>query len=95
MLTKTLTSEPVGEIKAVGIEAPVARCAPRPRFAAVASFLAIVAQFGLILAIVDYWQLESLSLVRLMSLAFAGFIIHHLLPQIIHIGLVIFIFGYR
>src|SRR4029453_4285284 len=33
------------------------------------------------LAIVDYWQLESLSLVRLMSLAFAGFIIHHLLPQ--------------
>jgi hypothetical protein len=81
MLTKTLTSEPVGETKAVGIEPPVARCAARPRFAALVPFLAIVAQFGLILAIVDYWQLESLSLVRLMSLAFAGFIIHHLLPQ--------------
>src|SRR6266550_2752123 len=80
MLTKTLTSEPVGEIKAVGIEASVARYAPRPRFAALASFFAIVAQFGLIVMVVDYWQLESLSLSRVMQLAFVGFVIHHLLP---------------
>jgi hypothetical protein len=81
MLTKTLTSEPVGEIKAVGIEASVAPYAPRPRFAALASFFAIVAQFGLIVMVADYWQLESHLLTRLLWLAFVGFIIHHLLPQ--------------
>ena len=80
MLTKTLTSEPVGEIKAVGIEVSVARYAPRPRFAALASFFAIVAQFGLIVMVVDYWQLESQLLTRLLWLAFGGFIIHHSLP---------------
>src|SRR6266536_2845371 len=80
MLTKTLTSEPAGETKAVGVEASVARRTPRLRFAAVAPFLAIVAQFGLIVMVVGYWQLESLPLARLMALAFAGFVIHHLLP---------------
>jgi hypothetical protein len=80
MLTKTLTSEPVGETKAVGVEASVVRCAPRPHFAALASFLAIVAQFGLIVLVVNYWHLESLPRGRLMQLAFAGFVIHHLLP---------------
>lgn len=80
MLTKTLTSEAVDEIKAVGIEASVARYAPRPRFAALASFWAIVAQFGLIVMVVDYWQLESQLLTRLLWLAFGGFIIHHWLP---------------
>jgi len=80
MLTKTLTSEPVGEIKAVVVEPSVARCTPRSRFAALATFLAIVAQFGLIVMVVGYWQLESLPLARLMALAFAGFVIHHLLP---------------
>src|SRR6266567_5351425 len=81
MLTKTLTSEPAGETKAVGVEASVARRTPRLRFAAVAPFLAIVAQFGLIVMVVGYWQLESLPLARLMALAFAGFVIHHLLPM--------------
>ena len=80
MLTKTLTSEPVGEIKAVVVEPSVARCTPPSRFAALATFLAIVAQFGLIVMVVGYWQLESLPLARLMALAFAGFVIHHLLP---------------
>ena len=46
----------------------------------VAQFLAVVAQFGLIVLVVDYWQLESQLLARLMWLAFVGFIIHHLLP---------------
>src|SRR6266567_3500196 len=81
MLTKTLTSEPVGETKARGVEAPVARRTLRPRFAALAPFFAIVAQFALIVMVVDYWQLESQLLSRLMWLAFVGFIIHHLLPQ--------------
>ena len=46
----------------------------------VAPFLAVVAQFGLIVLVVNDWQLENLSLSRLMALAFGGFIIHHLLP---------------
>jgi hypothetical protein len=43
--------------------------------------LAVVVQFGLIVLAVGYWQLESLTLARLMQLAFAAFVIHHLLPQ--------------
>jgi len=46
----------------------------------VAPFLAVVAQFGLIALVVSEWQLESLSVSRLLDLAFVGFIIHHLLP---------------
>jgi hypothetical protein len=45
-----------------------------------AQFLAVVAQFGLVVLLVQYWQLESLSFSRLMQLAFVGFVIHHLLP---------------
>ena len=52
----------------------------RQHVAEVAQFLAVVAQFGLIVMVVDYWQLESLPLARLMALAFVGFVIHHLLP---------------
>jgi alginate O-acetyltransferase complex protein AlgI len=43
-------------------------------------FLAVVAQFGLIVLVVKDWQLENLLLSKLMALAFVGFIIHHLLP---------------
>ena len=46
----------------------------------VAQFVAIVVQFGLIVVVLDFWQLESQLLARVMWLAFAGFIIHHLLP---------------
>src|SRR6266480_8155647 len=52
----------------------------RQHVAEVAQFLAVVAQFGLIVMVVNYWQLESLALARLMALAFVGFVIHHLLP---------------
>src|SRR5438067_7679924 len=48
--------------------------------ARLAQFLAVIAQFGLIVMVVNYWQLESLALARLMALAFVGFVIHHLLP---------------
>src|SRR6266480_3869357 len=51
----------------------------RQHVAEVAQFLAVVAQFGLIVMVVANWQLESLPLARLMSLAFVGFVIHHLL----------------
>jgi len=52
----------------------------RQHIAEVAQFLAVVAQFGLVVLLVQYWQLESQPLSRLMWLAFAGFVIHHLLP---------------
>src|SRR5262245_2559838 len=45
-----------------------------------AQFLAIVVQFGLIVLVVHQWRLESVTLSRVMQLAFVGFIIHHLLP---------------
>src|SRR6266571_1423060 len=44
-------------------------------------FLTILIQFALLVVVVDYWQLESQPLTRLMWLAFAGFIVHHSLPQ--------------
>src|SRR6266480_4688226 len=52
----------------------------RQHIAEVAQFLAVVAQFGLIVLLVQYWQLESQLLTRLMWLAFGVFVIHHLLP---------------
>jgi hypothetical protein len=45
-----------------------------------AQFLAVVAQFGLIVLVMRDWQLENALLNRLMDLALVGFIIHHLLP---------------
>ena len=46
-----------------------------------AQFLAIFAQFALIVVAIDQWHLESQLLARLMWLALAGFIVHHFLPQ--------------
>src|SRR5438105_1014912 len=46
-----------------------------------AQFLVVLVQFALIAIVIDYWQLESQPLARLMWLAFAGFIVHHSLPQ--------------
>src|SRR5947208_12320562 len=45
-----------------------------------AQFLAVIVQFGLIVMVVNYWQLDSRPLARVMALAFVGFVIHHLLP---------------
>src|SRR6266480_4555331 len=49
--------------------------------ATLAQFLAVIVQFGLIVMVVNYWQLESQLLARLMWLAFVGFVVHHLLAQ--------------
>jgi hypothetical protein len=43
-------------------------------------FLAIAAQFGLIVMALDYWQLESPLVSRVMQVSFVGFLIHHFLP---------------
>jgi hypothetical protein len=81
MLTESQISE-AREMKIVDSEAPTARRSSLRSYASgLAPLLAVVVQFGLIVMVVQYWQLESLSLARLMQLAFFGFVIHHLLPM--------------
>src|SRR6266487_4581836 len=78
-MIKSQTSERLTEKRiAVCEELPPRRV--RRYAAGLAQFLAVVAQFGLITLVVSDWQLETLSVSRLMDLAFVGFIIHHLLP---------------
>jgi hypothetical protein len=77
--TESQTSERPSEIRIAVRE----ELSPRPvrRYAArLAQFLAVVAQFGLIVLVMRDWQLENALLSRVMDLAFVGFIIHHLLP---------------
>ena len=81
MLAKTqnATSPSQGTI-VVGEPASSNRVALLGHLPGLAPFLAVLVQFGLIILVIDRWQLESVSLVRLLELAFAGFVIHHLLP---------------
>jgi hypothetical protein len=81
MSTRNQVSEPLGETTTTVVEDLVSRRSSVRRYAPeVALFLAVVVQFGLIVLAVGDWQLENLSLSRLMQLAFVGFIVHHLLP---------------
>src|SRR4030095_736966 len=59
---------------------PPRRKSVQQHIAKIAEFLVVVAQFGVIVLLVQYWQLENQLLARLMWLAFVGFVIHHLLP---------------
>jgi alginate O-acetyltransferase complex protein AlgI len=80
MLPETLPSEPPETGRLVDkAPAPQPKSLARHAFA-LARFLAVVAQFGLIVLVMRDWQLENALLSRLMDLAFVGFIIHHLLP---------------
>src|SRR5215471_250420 len=78
--TEIQTSDQRLELKLTTAQAPPRRKSGRQHIAEVAQFLAVVAQFGLVVLLVQYWQLESQLLARLMWLAFVGFVIHHLLP---------------
>ena len=80
MLTENRASKEVGELTTAVREAARPRNRLRQYTVGIASFAAVVVQFGLIVLVLNYWQLESLALVRLMQLAFVGFVIHHLLP---------------
>jgi len=80
MLTENRASKEVGELATAVRETARPRDRLRQYTVGVASFAAVVIQFGLIVLVLSYWQLESLALVRLMQLAFVGFVIHHLLP---------------
>lgn len=82
MFTQVQTGITVTESKAAGAEGPTAGRGLFERHGRmVAPFLAVVLQLGLIVMVVNYWQLETLALARLMQLAFFGFVIHHFLPQ--------------
>ena len=78
--TEIQTGDQRLELRLTTAKAPPRRRSVRQHIAEVAQFLAVVAQFGLVVLLVQYWQLESQLLARLMWLAFVGFIIHHLLP---------------
>src|SRR5215471_6411871 len=78
--TEIQTSDQRLELKLTTAKAPPRRKSVRQHIAKVAEFLVVVAQFGLVVLLVQYWQLESQLLARLMWLAFVGFVIHHLLP---------------
>src|SRR6266487_1521044 len=81
MLTESQTSDQRDGIAVAVVEAPPPRRSSLGRYASgLAPFFAVVVQFGLIVLVVDQWQLESVSLARLLQLAFVGFVIHHLLP---------------
>src|SRR5437773_4685773 len=78
--TEIRTGDQRLELRLTTAKAPPRRRSVRQHIAEVAQFLAVVVQFGLVVLLVQYWQLESQLLARLMWLAFVGFVIHHLLP---------------
>jgi alginate O-acetyltransferase complex protein AlgI len=81
MLTKDQAYSPPNETNMTLVEELFAKPGFVGRYAReLASFVAIVVQFGLLVLVVSDWQLENLSVSRLMQLAFVGFVIHHLLP---------------
>ena len=81
-MIETPTFDGRGEMRVAVDEGPLRQGSSFRRYAReLAAFSAIAVQFGLIVMVIDQWQFESLSLSRLMDLAFVGFVIHHLLPQ--------------
>jgi hypothetical protein len=78
-MTESKTSERPNETKIAVCEELFPRRGRRDT-ARLAQFLAVFAQFGLIVLVVNYWHLEGLPLGRLMQLGLIGFVIHHLLP---------------
>src|SRR5207237_7181201 len=78
--TEIQTADQRLDLRLTTANAPPCGKSVRQHIAKVAEFLVVVAQFGLVVLLVQYWQLESQLLARLMWLAFVGFVIHHLLP---------------
>src|SRR5437763_5893520 len=82
MLTERQSSQRLHKTNVAVVETPVPRRDHARGYAVrVAPFFAVLVQFGLVALVVEYWQVESQSLARLMWLAFIGFVIHHLLPR--------------
>jgi hypothetical protein len=80
MLTQAKTYNEPDATSVVRVTQPLTSRCLRDYLNRPAQFLAVVVQFALIAVVIGYWQLESQQLTRLMWLAFAGFIVHHLLP---------------
>jgi hypothetical protein len=81
MLTKAGTSKVLDEASVAAVETTRPQRESLGRYVlGLTPFLAVVVQFGLIVLVINQWQLESLSLSRVMQLAFVGFVIHHFLP---------------
>ena len=80
MLTETKTYIGSDATTIVAATQPPSTQVSRHYLSRLARFLAVLVQFALIAVVIDYWQLESQLLTRLMWLAFGGFVIHHLLP---------------
>src|SRR5437016_11587828 len=81
MLTETKTQKRSDVTAVVPVAQPTTSRLLDNYLSRAAQFLAVLVQFALIAFVIGYWQLESQLLTRLLWLAFAGFIIHHLLPQ--------------
>src|SRR6266480_2848643 len=81
MLTETKTYNKPDVTAVVSVAQPATSRLSDHYLNRAAQFLAVLLQFGLIAMVIDYWQLESQPLARLIWLAFAGFIVHHSLPQ--------------
>jgi len=81
MLTETKTYNKPDVTEVVSVEQPATSRLSDHYLSRAAQFLATLVQFALIAMVIDYWQLESQPLARLIWLAFAGFIVHHSLPQ--------------
>ena len=80
MLTETKTYIGSDATTIVAATQPPSTQVSRHYLSRLARFLAVLVQFALIAVVIDYWELESQLLTRLMWLAFGGFVIHHLLP---------------
>src|SRR5262249_33390582 len=79
--SKGQTSGPSGETTMTVFEQLASRRGSAEQYVReLGTFVAVVVQFGLIVLVVRDWQLENLSLSRLMDLAVCGFVIHPLLP---------------
>jgi hypothetical protein len=81
MLTRDQPSKPPGATTITVVQEAAPRRGSVERYVReLAPFVAVVVQFGLIVLLVSDWQLENVSLSRMMQLAFVGFIVHHWLP---------------
>src|SRR5438067_2787500 len=81
MLTETKTYNKPNVTAVVSVAQPATSRLSDHYLSRPAQFLMVLVQFALIAMVIDYWQLESQPLARLIWLAFAGFIVHHSLPQ--------------
>jgi hypothetical protein len=80
MFTESRISERSSQATVVAAAPPLGQNSRSRYCAGPLQFLAVVVQFGLIVMVLDHWQLEGPLVIRVMQVSFAGFLIHHFLP---------------